>query len=789
MKAKISEKKKGNIDKLIDFELLDDGIKTPTGVYTFYRYYPPNTEIMTEQEIAQEIENMAHLMDALCREFEIVALDKVEDLSEVKAFYQSLAPEFDYLTSYILAALEDVDVISSAVQRAYYIVVQNDKEGGRNAYNLIRGKGFQIEIAQKAELAVMLRNYLLREFIPMDIYTIVNEVKNDPKMRKAKELVYKKEIVRRLVPMHISFTPKYAEQSTGHYRRTLMVKNFPASGANPCGLRKLAQLTGTTFTMRLTPMSAGTAKRLTNKQLKNKSVLFAGRNIDNTESIEAEQEKRIIREFFEEVGRSRSTIYSVNIYIEMCAKTLEELQQLENTVTSELMSQSITKENMLHLQKEGFLCTNPLGTDTFVTSANNMPSISVAALYPCSYSGHLDSKGMLLGRTSDGGFVYLDMWKRTQHVTNSNITITGSAGQGKSYLMKKIINQQYIRGTRCFIFDPDNEYLDLVRNLGGVVQNCATGEVKINPFEVRRLRRQDEEVDDAIRDDYDTVPLNTATFFQHLSWLQDFFTVLFPDMKTPELKALMILVQEMYENHGIDENSDFNTLQPKDYPIFSDLYRYIESKSGQDYKMIISREYLSTLLLYLHDCSFGSLGLLMNGHTNIRNDRLVCFAINELLQGAEERTRAVLFNITTYIWNIITRREGETILAIDELHVLCDKRNMRIVKYLQSFSKRDRKYEGSLIIGTQQIQDCLDPDLAPYTTALFNNSSIKFLFYPSNIDMALVKEKLQLTDGETKCISKSNKGHCLVKVGNNNYYLHVGELPYEKQLFGSAGGR
>ena len=38
------------IEKLIQFDLLDDCIHTPAGYYHFYRYYPPNTDIMTEEE-------------------------------------------------------------------------------------------------------------------------------------------------------------------------------------------------------------------------------------------------------------------------------------------------------------------------------------------------------------------------------------------------------------------------------------------------------------------------------------------------------------------------------------------------------------------------------------------------------------------------------------------------------------------------------------------------------------------------------------------------------------------
>ena len=129
------------------------------------------------------------------------------------------------------------------------------------------------------------------------------------------------------------------------------------------------------------------------------------------------------------------------------------------------------------------------------------------------------------------------------------------------------------------------------------------------------------------------------------------------------------------------------------------------------------------------------------------------------------------------------------LLDVDELYTMCDSKNMVMVKYFQSFSKRSRKYEALLGIGTQQLADCLHPDIAAYTTALFNNASFKFMFYPDAIDMALIQQKLKLTDGEAACISKSNKKHCLLKAGNDRYYLRVGTLPYEKELFGTASGR
>ena len=78
--------------------------------------------------------------------------------------------------------------------------------------------------------------------------------------------------------------------------------------------------------------------------------------------------------------------------------------------------------------------------------------------------------------------------------------------------------------------------------------------------------------------------------------------------------------------------------------------------------------------------------------------------------------------------------------------------------------------------------------IATYTTALFNNSAYKFLFYPGEIDLPKVKDQLDLKAGEIEKIRNPNQKHCLVKAGDDKYYIQVGSLPYENELFGKAGG-
>lgn len=768
------------IEKLIQFDLLDDCIHTPAGYYHFYRYYPPNTDIMTEEEKKAEIEQMTQLFDTLAREIAIFATDKIEDMSEIKRFYKNLAPEYDHLTSDIIAAIESTESRNSAaVQRAFYFIIRTDKQE-ESVYNQIAGKGYHINKAQREELAVLLRNYYLREFISAEIYTLEKELKQDVKLRKKiekKPELFQKELQRRLLPHSMEFFPSFAVQN-GTYRSTMMLKNFPFE-IGSCCLLQTACMRGTSFMMRLTPMNGREIKKLTEKQM-NKSS-YKRSSTQATDQLEELSEQTALAEFYQAVSNSQTTLFFVSVYIECYGRNEEDLQSTIRAVEEKLITANISAERLIRQQREGFLSVSPLGRDYFLADANNFPSQTVAACYPCSYSSRLDLHGMFLGYTMSGGNFFLDILQRQANVTNSSFCIIGAAGQGKSWLMKKIITFLRMFGVRSFSLDPENEYVDLTKNLNGTIYNCIDGKAKINPLEVRCLRRDDDDEDDKYVSELNNLPI----FFQHMSWLKDFFRVLLPGISDKEVTALMILVQEMYKAHGIDGNTDFSVLGPEDYPILSDLYLFIEPMMGKGYKMI-EANIIDTLLLYLKSCHDGELSLVFNGHTNIKNADMINFSLLELLEGSKDRTQAVLFNLATWIWSQIALRRWKILFNMDELYLFLE--NQFMVRWICSCVKRVRKYQALVGVATQQLADCLRPDIATYTTALFNNSAYKFLFYPGEIDLPKVKDQLDLKAGEIEKIRNPNQKHCLVKAGDDKYYIQVGSLPYENELFGKAGG-
>lgn len=444
--------KKETIDKLIDFEFHDDYVVSRGKIFFLYRYFPPNTSIMTADEVADEVVQFSRLLDTLRKPFTIFATDKTEDMSNIKAFYEGLDPKYDYIVSDLLYAIEDTEVKSTSVQRAFYFIYQADNAGD-DIYNTIAGHGYRIAKAEKAELSMLLRNYLLREFIMKDIYDITQELDNDPKLKKAKDKVYNREILRRMAPHRIDFGTRTAEQN-GFLRKTILIKNFPHEIPATC-LQELASLKNTTFTMRLEPMPTSIARKLVDAQIKNRSVYATGGN--KTEAIDKKLDEDAIYSFYAEIARNKNAIYRLNVFIEMYGRDKEELAAIEDEVESALITKAITHEKLTYEQKEGFLSVWPLGKDLFINDCNNMPSSTAAALYPCSYSCRLDNEGMLLGQTVTGGNMIVDLWQRDANITNSNYTIIGMSGQGKSWLQKKIILMQRIRGTKIWILDPDNE--------------------------------------------------------------------------------------------------------------------------------------------------------------------------------------------------------------------------------------------------------------------------------------------------------------------------------------------
>lgn len=777
-----------NIQNEFAFSVEEDRVilKSNKSVY-FYRITPPNLSIMQSDEkntVIARFQSLLNSVDRRCR-FSIFALDKFENLNENRRYIENMQcnVKAEFMREQLLELIDSASLKGKSVHRAFYFIICADTlDEAVDFETQLNVNGFVVHRANRREIANLLRNYYLHEYVDFDTDAFDESIGLTYSKYAGREMreYIGKALTKRLTPRRITFQSTQIQQSD-FYRRVILVKSFPFKIAVKCMLSRLFKIKGTSVSMQLWQMPQYELDKMVRRQLQSKTSYMLDN--DQARAIKAGEEMNTIAAFYQSLAADSDRMYYVNIFIEMTAHDMTELRELQADVLSELMLCGITAEQLSFEQKEGFFAMNPLHTKTYFSeSANNLPSSAISWLYPFTYSSHNDSHGIPLGNTIDGGDMFIDFLKRDEFITNGHFIITGETGYGKSHLLKKIISMLYFCNVGVFCLSPNNEYSHMFKTLGGTVIDCAQGKVKINPFDIRKLVDSEDEASDleSFRQD--------AAYWQHLSWLKDFYSILFPKITREEIDSLGFYAKRAYAVCGINESSDISRLTAKDFPTFSNLYSEIEKSYESAENCLVPMEVRKSLLLLLDDVANGSLSYLFNGHTNIENADFIVFELQSLLAGSKDRSQAMIFNIMSWIWNRITAREKFYLFAIDELYMLVNKHNPIIVRYCNEFIKQFRKFKGLMGMATQQVNDVLDTQIVHETSSLFNAPAHKFLLNPGQLDIHEMIKILQLTSGENECMKNLRRGECLYKRSNEtSYHVRIDKLPYESELFGKGG--
>ena len=792
------------------FSIADDHMTAGIGAAArdiyFFRLFPRNMSILSRDEKLQEHRKLQTILDSCGDSPEgmpsLFVMDKTENLDELKGYYESLLaqhPEYEFINREILRHLIGMEEESACVERAFYFILRVRDVARMDLFaEQLKGQ-IAFHIAQREEIVTLLRNYLLREFTPyepmefdklVDLkYTGLMERQARKKRPKPvdKTGIRDAETLRMLLPNRMAFNTRYCEQND-FLRKTIAIRNYPAQFETEGILRKLATMAGVTVKMYFQSLSSAQMNQLIDRQINNARAKRSGNKF--SEQQQAATDETFLTAAYRRMLETNERMYYTTVLIELYAPDIKRMNEKSEKVKSELLAYGITKDDLIYEQQDAFLSVLPFGVNRTEHLARNMPTSTIAATYPLESAKKVDMEGFPLGRTSAGGAVIFNPFQKTATETNSNILIVGAPGQGKSWLVKKIISSLAARGTAMYTLDPEDEYVDLYEGLGGANVDCGLGGFIINVLEVRCMVRKGDEERDRTQPESFRAGSQLA---QHLSWLRDFFTLLYGDISSAGLNILMILVQKHYNHCGIDDNHDPEGAPPEGYPTLGTLYKYIDEvyrdfdKHTEELNMI-RKDDLRDLLLVMRDSYDGSLAQILNGHTNLPTNKLVNFQLRTLMQGATSRTNAVLFNIMTWVWARVVTYRQPLALTIDELYMMMDRKNPVMAFYLRNFAKRSRKYDASIIMATQNLADFDDPELTHVTSPLFQIPAHKFIFYPGDIDKAVTRKLLNLNDGEMALISESHKQWCLMKSGNDKYHLKVGTMDYEAELFGKGGG-
>lgn len=567
------------------------------------------------------------------------------------------------------------------------------------------------------------------------------------------------------------------------YRCVWAVREYPPSTEEQAILSQLADRNGVTLKIyhRLVePMEQ--RKIMQNAARKNR--MMSGGN-DVNETIEAEGNLQDVVELMANLRKNREPLLHCSVFIEIKAGNMEALKELQSEVAMELTRSKISVDRLTLRQKEGFLSVLPVGANQFGTQYERvLPASSAANLYPFNFSGKTDPQGIYIGRDKFGTNILVDFDRRSEDKTTSNIIILGNSGQGKSHLLKLIVTNIRESGKTVICLDPEAEYEELTEALGGCYIDFMSGIYTINPLEPKAWTDGIEDIDAKTPEAFRKV----TRLSQHIAFLKDFFRS-YKDFTDAQLDTIEILLMKLYARFGITDSTDYSTKQPADFPIMEDFYKLCEEEfMTYDHarKYLYTEDMLQEVCLGIHSMCVGAESRYFNGHTNIKDDKFLCFGVKGLMDTNKRLKDAMLFNILSYMSNELLGK-GNTAASIDELYLFLT--NMTAIEYIRNAMKRVRKKDSAIILASQNIEDFLIPSIREYTKPLFSIPTHQFLFNAGQINPKDFMDALQVEASEFERIRYPERGSCLYRCGNERYLLQVIAPEYKSELFGKAGGR
>ena len=637
-------------------------------------------------------------------------------------------------------------------------------------------------------------------------------------VEKSVQMFQPKDFLDMIAPAAVKFnTDSYV--LGGLYRCVLALRGYPAVTEELALLSHICNKAGVTLHLYTRQVTAAEEDAIYHKAV-NKNRLDRSSQDNLKRSVTAEANLQDVAAIIAGARKNREPLIHCAVFLELAAKSPEELRRLRDEVGAELTRAKLAADPLLLRQREGFLSANPAGRNALGAQFERvLPASSVANLYPINYSGKNDPHGFYIGNDHYGSDILLDLDRRTPDKTNSSVLILGNSGEGKSYLLKLLLCNLLESGKTVICLDPEQELTCLCDKLGGCYADLMGGQYRINFLEAKRWDvdmagapvEAQRSVFDGERsrsgmsalpppggsagygacgdDDLDAPAAfrQKSPLSQHISFLKDFFRAYKP-FTHQQVDTLELMLERLYRKWGISDKTDFSALEPGDWPIAGDLYAVLEDAYehyDREDSPLYPRELLRELLLGLHSMCRGAESVYFNGRTNITSTRFLVFGVKDLIHANSSVKDALLFNLLSYLSDRLLT-QGNTVATLDELYLWLS--NLTTIEYIRNCLKRVRKRNSALILASQNLEDFDIQGVRELTRPLFAIPTHQFLFHGGKVDKKFYMDNLQLESAEYDLISSPNNGVCLFKCGADRNLLDVHAPPHKHALIVGGEG-
>jgi len=451
-----------------------------------------------------------------------------------------------------------------------------------------------------------------------------------------------------------------------------------------------------------------------------------------------------LRDKFQSV---QERMFRFGLYLTVYGDTQEELRDTETILRSILEGRLVYIKPALFQQREGFVSTSPYGLDLLQvhTPMNTAPLSSAFPLISFDLSSN---EGILYGiNQHNNSLILFDRFS----LENYNEVFFGTAGSGKSFLVKIEILRSLMTGVDVIVIDPENEYRFLSEAVGGSFFNISLASTdRINPFDLP-IPREDERPEDVLK--------------SNIMNLVGLLRIMLGGL-TPEEDAIVDrALTETYAAKDITPESDFSKATP---PLMQDLEQVLETMEGAE-----------SLVRRLRKFTQGTYANFFNNYSNISmKNKFVVFGIRDM---EEELRPMAMFIIMRYIWNKIRSELKKRILVVDEAWWLMQTEDG--ASFLYGLVKRARKYWLGVTTITQDVSDFMRSD---YGQPIINNSSLKLLMKQSPAVIDSIQKAFNLTEEEKLRLLEAAVGEGVFFAGQKHVAIRVVASYSEDQIITTA---
>ena len=569
------------------------------------------------------------------------------------------------------------------------------------------------------------------------------------------------------------------------YATILTVISYPRY-INPGFLSSLTSMSGIKVVIKHIPMPFSTIQKMLNKEIADLKARYQEEK-DHTIQERIRQDYESLEQFITMLAASQSKIYDFQMHVMITANSQEELLTKKFQVRNYLEAMELRAFPLRFEQEKVLKSILPIfpSQDIEQRIGTPMPSPTIAAMYPFIFDSIKDpGLSTLLGVDFSGGVILFNQFlyqiRKEHNRNNANMIILGTSGSGKSTAAKVLLRTHIRNNCQLVIIDPEGELEEMTRRYNGDFIDLGKGGEygMINPLEVV-IDADEEEMKGG---------LGYTVLTRTLQTVKAFMKYYDPSITEDVLNMFSEVIQETYRRFGMDFDTDFTKFNSNDYPTFKDVYATIKGRLNSMVEQSQEKDVLERLELKVRPI-VKELKYYFDGHTTISpRSSFIVFNIRELMNADSNIRNALFFNILKYAWGLTLDKRVNTVLTVDEAHVLLSGNNTLGADFLAQIQRRARKYNTGTMIITQQPSDFCDPGVITQGKAIFDNASYYLVMGLKKQATEDLSKLIDLNDNEKESIKRYSQGEALFVCGNKRMRINVIATEQELDSFGSGGG-